>query len=137
MQPKSRLRTTLPLVSLFRAAWFSAPLLARADSNTVQLAQFKDPPGEFRGIHWQGFGLNRLTEDGVRARIQSAATNARGVRLNLASVPAAPRRDCRRIICADRGAGRTIRAWHILARNTSTFTGSPSRKDSGSAFRTA
>jgi len=75
MQPKYRLRTTLRLASLFLAAWVSAPLLARADTNSLELAQFKDPPGEFRGIHWQGFGLNRLTEDGVRRSVQSSATN--------------------------------------------------------------
>ena len=75
MKPKNRLQKTSWLVSLFLVAWFSPPLLARADSNTVDFLQFKNPPGEFRGIHWVGSDLSRLTEDGIRASIQSAATN--------------------------------------------------------------
>jgi hypothetical protein len=63
------------LVSLFLVAWWSAPLPALAGSNPLDLSQFKNPPGEFRAIHWQGFGVNRLTEDRVRSSIQSAATN--------------------------------------------------------------
>ena len=62
------------LASLLLGACLSAPHLVRADSNPVQLAQFKNPPGEFGGIHWLGFGLSRLTEDGVRRSVQSAAT---------------------------------------------------------------
>ena len=75
MKPKNRLQITSRLVSLFLVAWCGPLLVARADTNAVDFLQFKDPPGEFRGIHWVGFGLSRLTEAGVRASIQSAATN--------------------------------------------------------------
>jgi hypothetical protein len=47
--------------------------IAHADSNVVDLAHFKDPPGEYRGIHWVGFNLTRLTETGIVASIHAAA----------------------------------------------------------------
>ena len=75
MKRLSEFKWTSRSVILLLATWLGQTVIAHADSNTVELAQFKDPPGEFRGIHWQGFGLNRLTEDGVRRSVQSAATN--------------------------------------------------------------
>ena len=74
MKRPSEIKRTLHSVALLLATWLGQTMLARAD-NTLELAQFKDPPGEFRGIHWQGFGLNRLTDDGVRASVRSAASN--------------------------------------------------------------
>jgi hypothetical protein len=74
MKRPSEIKRTLRSVALLLATWLGQTMLAHAD-NTLELAQFKDPPGEFRGIHWQGFGLNRLTDDGVRASVRSAASN--------------------------------------------------------------
>jgi hypothetical protein len=75
MNSKNKLQRTSRLIFLFLVAWFGPLLLARADTNTLEPAQFKNPPGEFGSVHWQGFGLGRLTDAGVRASVQSAATN--------------------------------------------------------------
>ena len=75
MKPRIGLPTASRLVALFLVTWFCPPFPARAETKNLELAQFKDPPGEYRGIHWQGFNLNRPSEAGIRAGIQAAATN--------------------------------------------------------------
>jgi hypothetical protein len=72
---KRRNRPTLRLLSHFLVAWFTSLPSARADTNAVDFQQFQNPPGEYRGIHWVGLNLSRVTETSIRASIQSAATN--------------------------------------------------------------
>ena len=53
-------------------AW--AVLLAgvtHADENTIDYAQFKEPPAEYRGIGWMHFNLSNMSEEGVIANVQS------------------------------------------------------------------
>ncbi|MGD1085691.1 MAG: hypothetical protein ABSA47_13220, partial [Verrucomicrobiota bacterium] len=68
---RTQIRMIRRLVWLLLVVWSGPALPARADTNTLDPAQFKDPPGEFRGIHWQGFNLSRPTDAGVRAGVQS------------------------------------------------------------------
>ena len=72
MKTESRLQAFLRLMLLFLMAYLSRSGISLASDYTIDYAQFKEPPAEFRGICWMGFDLSNLTEDGVIARVQSS-----------------------------------------------------------------
>ena len=56
-----------PLASLLCGAETAA---AGAGLDPVQ---FKEPAGEYRAIHWQGFQLGRITEESIRNAVRASA----------------------------------------------------------------
>jgi hypothetical protein len=50
-----------------------APAFARAQGAAPDPALFRDPPAEYRGIHWVGLRLSQGDEQALRARIRAAA----------------------------------------------------------------
>lgn len=44
-----------------------------ADLSKLTLSDFKNPPAEFRGIKWTGFGLTNLSDTGIIKTIQAGA----------------------------------------------------------------
>jgi hypothetical protein len=47
--------------------------LARAADSAPDLALFKAPPAEFKGIHWVSLGLSQATEASLTASVRTAA----------------------------------------------------------------
>ena len=58
-------------ILLFIAACLSRAGVILADDDTVDYAQFKEPPAEYRGICWMGFNLSNISEDRVIANVQA------------------------------------------------------------------
>lgn len=73
MKIHSRSETGARLLAVLLATLFIQPGAARAAGPTIDLAQFKEPPGEFRAIHWVGFQLTRITEASITASVRAAA----------------------------------------------------------------
>lgn len=64
------------LTTLFLLASLGLPCIAQTaqpTTNTLNTAFFKDPPTEFRGIKWTGFGLTNLTNSSAIKSIQTGA----------------------------------------------------------------
>jgi hypothetical protein len=50
-----------------------SPLFAAESGPSLDPAQFKEPAGEYRAIHWQGFQLTRVTEESIRNAVRASA----------------------------------------------------------------
>jgi hypothetical protein len=62
-----------PRAGICLALLLSLPGLARAADTPADLSLFKDPPAEFKGIHWVSLGLSQVTEASVTASVKAAA----------------------------------------------------------------
>lgn len=62
------MKSAAVLLALSACAALAAPPASGPDP-----ALFRDPPGEFRAIHWVGFDLSHVTAKRLRARIDAAA----------------------------------------------------------------
>ncbi len=45
-------------------------------TDVIDYSAFKDPPAQYRGIHWVGFDLSRITDESVIARVRAGAQRA-------------------------------------------------------------
>ncbi len=63
----------IPLVTLLLAACASQIGTVRGSDNPVDYALFRDTPAEYRGIHWVGFQLSRVTDATLIASVDAAA----------------------------------------------------------------
>lgn len=77
--PFLRFAPPAAIVTCFLAAPLLSPLFGAdvanaADPGTgLDAAQFKEPAGEYRAIHWQGFQLGRVTEESIRNAVRASA----------------------------------------------------------------
>ncbi|HWB83251.1 MAG TPA: glycosyl hydrolase [Bryobacteraceae bacterium] len=51
----------------------SGPLTSNPEDLKVDYNVFKDPPQRYKGVRWYNFGMNKLSEDGIKAAIDEAA----------------------------------------------------------------
>jgi hypothetical protein len=66
-------RLTYLLITMLGAIFSVLPCTAQTELQTITLDNFKNPPAEFRGIRWMGFGGNNLSDSGIVRSIQNSA----------------------------------------------------------------
>jgi hypothetical protein len=62
------------LWACFVVRFVGGPSAEAAESTEViDYSAFKDPPAQYRGIHWVGFDLSRINDESVIARVRAGA----------------------------------------------------------------